>query len=162
MALKYLQIADSYFNVPSEKRRHLDCLCEIEYVKALLGIGSIQQLLLAQEQLFENQYWIQYYKCDLKIALFHILRKDMEKAKQSLLEVEASTIMENNKRVNYFTSIFNTFLYKETVTYNMKGIAGTTYQYIIENNELNYKCNVVEIFVLGEKKTAFYLDPRVW
>lgn len=162
LALKYLQIADSYFNVPSEKRRHLDCLCEIEYVKALLGIGSIQQLLLAQEQLFENQYWIQYYKCDLKIALFHILRKDMEKAKQSLLEVEASTIMENNKRVNYFTSIFNTFLYKETVTYNMKGIAGTTYQYIIENNELNYKCNVVEIFVLGEKKTAFYLDPRVW
>ena len=66
LALKYLELADLHFQMPSEHRRHLDCQCEIQYVKFLLGTGSIEQLQLSQEALFENQYWIQY------LSLIHI------------------------------------------------------------------------------------------
>lgn len=141
LALQYLQIADRYFQTPSEKRRHLDCLCEIQYVKLLIGEGHIQKLLLAQEELFENQYWIQYYKCHLKLAVCYILKEEYSNAKSSLMEAEASIIMRNDERAKYLCSIINAFLYKEPICYENTALVGTSYQKMID-----YAC----------------LDPRVW
>lgn len=141
MALQYLQIADRYFQAPSEKRRHLDCLCEIQYVKLLLKEGSMQQLLLAQEQLFENQYWIQYYKCNLKLSVCYILKDKYTDARKYLMETEASIIMRNDERVKYLCSIINAFINKEAVCYENTALLGTSYQKMID---------------------AVHLDPRVW
>lgn len=101
LALKYLELADLHFQMPSEHRRHLDCQCEIQYVKFLLGTGSIEQLQLSQEALFENQYWIQYYKCHLKLSVCYILMGKREEALQHLLEAEAPAIMKNDERIKY-------------------------------------------------------------
>lgn len=141
MALQYLYIADRYFQTSSEKRRHLDCLCEIQYVKLLIGKGSIQELLLAQEDLFENQYWIQYYKCNLKLAVCCILKGKDLKAKRFLMEGEANTIMRNDERTKYLCSIINAVLYKEPINYENTALWGTSYQKMIDDT-----C----------------LDPRVW
>ena len=162
LALKYLQVADSYFDVVSEARRHFDCLCEIEYVKILLGMGNIQQLLTAQEKLLEKQYWIQYYKCDLKLAICYILQDNIPSAKNYLLEAEAPSMMKNNERVKYLTSMINSFLYKEPIYYENTTLEGTSYQYIIDNIQLNYKQSKAELYVFGKKGNTFYLDPRVW
>jgi len=59
-ALKYLELADVCFELPSEYRRHLDCQCEIQYVKLLLGRGNISQLLLAQEALFKTCCYLHF------------------------------------------------------------------------------------------------------
>ncbi|MDE6434627.1 MAG: hypothetical protein K2L07_10425 [Lachnospiraceae bacterium] len=141
LALQYLQIADHYFQTPSEKRRHLDCLCEIQYVKLLIGEGSIQKLLSAQGELFENQYWIQYYKCHLKLAVCYILKGKYSNAKSCLMEVEANTFMRNDERVKYLCSIINAVLYKEPICYENTALWGTSYQKMID-----HVC----------------LDPRMW
>lgn len=141
LALQYLQIADRYFQTPSEKRRHLDCLCEIQYVKLLIGEGSIQKLLLAQEKLFENQYWIQYYKCHLKLAICYILKDKYSSAKSCLMEAEANIIMRNDERSRYLCSTINAFLYKEPICYDNTALLGTSYQKMIDHASL---------------------DPRVW
>ena len=141
LALQYLQIADHYFQTPYEKRRHLDCLCEIEYVKLLIGEGSIQQLLIAQEKLFENQYWIQYYKCHLKLAVCYILKNKYSNAQSCLIEAEAHVIMRNDERVKYLCSIINAILHNEPISYENAALSGTSYQKMIDH---------------------VYLDPRVW
>ena len=141
LALQYLQIADRYFQTSSEKRRHLDCLCEIQYVKLLIGEGNIQDLLLAQEALFENQYWIQYYKCHLKLAVCYFIKGKDSKAKSYLMEAEASIIMRNDERAKYLCSLLNACLYNETICYENTALLGTSYQKMIDDN-----C----------------LDPRVW
>lgn len=141
LALQYLQIADRYFQAPSEKRRHLDCLCEIEYVKLLIGKGSILKLQFAQEKLFENQYWTQYYKCHLKLAVYYILKGQYFNAQSYLIEAEAHIIMRNDERVKYLCSIINAFLYKEPISYENTALLGTSYQKMID---------------------YVYLDLRVW
>lgn len=162
LALQYLQIADSYFQIPSEQRRHLDCVCEICYVKVLLGKGSIQQLLVAQEALFNHQFWIQYYKCHLKLAVCYILQGENENALKYLLEAEASAILKNNARVTYLCSIIETFLYKKLITYKNDALMGTSYQTIIDNMHFYNITKKAEIFVMGNHNNIFYIDPRVW
>lgn len=139
LALQYLQIADYYFQTPSEKRRHLDCLCEIQYVKLLVGEGSIQGLLSAQEKLFENQYWIQYYKCHLKLAVCYILKGEYSNAQSRLMEVEASIIMRNDERSKYLCSIINAILYKEPICYENTALLGTSYQKMIDYVCLDFR-----------------------
>lgn len=139
LALQYLQIADQYFQTPSEKRRHLDCLCEIQYVKLLIGEGSIQKLLRAQEELFENQYWIQYYKCHLKLAVCYILKGEYSNAKSCLMEAEANIIMQNDERVKYLCSIINAILYNEPVCYENTALLGTSYQKMIDHAQLDLR-----------------------
>lgn len=161
LALKYLELADSYFQLPSENRRHLDCQCEIQYVKLLLGKGNIEQLLLAQETLFENQYWIQYYKCHLKLAVSYILNGKNIEALQHLLEVEATT-MKNSERIKYLCSMIGTFLYKELIPYKNSTLAGTSYQNIIEEMHLNFKQTKAIIYNIKNHSALYNLDPRVW
>lgn len=165
LALQYLQTADFYFQTPSEKRRHLDCLCEIQYIKVLLGKGSTQQLLLAQEKLFENQYWIQYYKCHLKLATCYILKGKFLEAKKYLLEVEASPITKNNERIQYLCSIMEAFLYKVSIKYNNVALLKTSYQKIINNGQIQHSKQQAVLYYFDSSKDSndfFYLDPRVW
>lgn len=139
LALQYLQIADRYFQVPSERRRHLDCQCEIEYIKLLMQKGSIQKLLLAQQELFENQYWIQYYKCHLKLAVWYILNNDYSNAKKCLMEAEASMILRNDERVKYLCSIINAVLDDEAICYKNAALLGTSYQKNIDHSCLELR-----------------------
>ena len=162
LALKYLELADVYFQSPSEHRRHLDCQCEIQYVRLLLGNGRIEQLLLAQEALFECQYWIQYYKCHLKLAVVYILMGKKTKALQHLLEAEAPAIMKNDERVKYLCSMIGTFLYKEPVPYKNLTLTATSYQKIIENIHLNFKQTKAGIYNIKNNSPLYNLDPRVW
>lgn len=162
LALKYLEIADTYFHEQSEYRRHLDCQCEIQYIKFLLGKGSLQQLLTSQELLFENQYFIQYYKCHLKLATCYLVRGEYSNARKSLLEAEASAVMQNDERVKYLCSILGSFLYKEAVTYENGTLADTSYQKILDNNKINYNHSKVGIYNIENSDTMFYLDPRAW
>lgn len=162
LALKYLELADLYFQSPSEHRRHLDCQCEIQYVKLLLGDGSIEQLLSAQEALFESQYWIQYYKCHLKLAVGYILMGKKAEALQHLLEAEAPAIMKSDERVKYLCSMIGSFLYNESVPYENVTLAGTSYQKIIENMHCNYKLSNATIYNIKTNSSLYNLDPRVW
>ncbi len=165
LALQYLQIADSYFQTASEKRRHFDCLCEIQYVKCLIGKGSTQQLLLAQEKLFENQYWIQYYKCHLKLAVCYILKGQFAEAKKYLLEAEASPIMKNDERIQYLCSMIESFLYKVPMSYKNSELSGTSYQTIIDNSQCPRIKQKAVLYCMYQDKNSnacFYLDPRVW
>lgn len=162
LALKYLELADLYFQVPSENRRHLDCQCEIQYVKLLLGNGSIERLLLSQEALFEGQYWIQYYKCHLKLSVGYILMGKKTEALQHLLEAEAPAIMKSDERVKYLCSMIGTFLYKEPVPYKNLTLAGTSYQKVIENIHLNFKQTSAVIYNAQNNSPLYNLDPRVW
>lgn len=139
LALQYLQIADGYFQTSSEKRRHLDCLCEIQYVKLLIGDGSIQKLLLAQKELFENQYWIQYYKCFLKLAVCYILKEDYTNAQSCLMEAEASNILRNDERTRYLCSIINVVLHNEPIYYENTALSGTSYQKNIDHTCLDFR-----------------------
>lgn len=161
-ALKYLELADVCFELPSEYRRHLDCQCEIQYVKLLLGRGNISQLLLAQEALFENQYWIQYYKCHLKLAVIYILKGKRKEALQHLLEAEAATTMKNSERIKYLCSMIGTFLYKEPLPYTNSALDGTSYQKIIENMHLNFKQTSATVYNIKKDSPLYNLDPRVW
>lgn len=162
LALRYLEIADRYFQISSEHRRHLDCLCEIQYVQLLLGTGSIQELLLTQESLFENQYWIQYYKCHLKLAVCYILKGRNSTAIKHLMKAEAPAMMKNNERVTYLCSIIGSFLYQEPIPYQNEGLAGTSYQKIIDNIKFVNTQNKVSLYVMDNSKAVFCLDPRVW
>lgn len=162
LALKYLEYADSFFQKPSENRRHLDCQCEIQYVKVLLGIGNIEQLLLAQEALFNNQYWIQYYKCHLKLSIYYILNGQKDEALQHLLEAESPPIMKHDKRVQYLCSMISAFLYKEPVTYDNMALAGTSYQKIINNMQTNYNEINATLYNIKTSTLSYSLDPRVW
>ncbi len=139
LALKYLQIADCYFQTSSEKRRHLDCLCEIQYVNVLIGKGNIQELLLAQEKLFENQYWIQYYKCYLKLSVCYILKGEYSIAQSCLMEAEANIMMRNDERVKYLCSIINAVLNKENIYYENIALEGTSYQKVINHACLDFR-----------------------
>lgn len=162
LALKYLELADLYFQQPSEHRRHLDCQCEIQYVRLLLGDGSIERLLLSQEALFEGQYWIQYYKCHLKLSVCYILIGKKTEALQHLLEAEAPAIMKNDERVKYLCSMIGTFLYEEPVPYKNLTLTGTSYQKIIENMYRNFKQSCAVIYNIQNDSTLYNLDPRVW
>lgn len=162
LALKYLELADLYFQSPSEHRRHLDCQCEIQYVKLLLGNGSIERLLLAQEALFDSQYWIQYYKCHLKLAVGYILMGNKMEALQHLLEAEAPAIMKSDERVKYLCSMIGTFLYKEPIPYKNLTLAGTSYQKVIENMHLNFEQSSAVIYNIKNNSPLYNLDPRVW
>lgn len=139
LALQYLQIADGYFQASCEKRRHLDCLCEIQYVKLLIGEGSIQKLLLAQKELFENQYWIQYYKCYLKLAVCYIIKEDYINAQSCLIEAEASIILRKDERAKYLCSIINGVLHNEPICYENTALLGTSYQKNIDNAGLDFR-----------------------
>lgn len=162
LALRYLELADLYFQSSSEQRRHLDCQCEIQYVKLLLGSGSIESLLLAQETLFESQYWIQYYKCHLKLAVGYILMDKITEALQHLLEAEAPAIMKNDERVKYLCSVIGSFLYKEPIPYKNLTLVGTSYQKVIEKMHLNFEQSSAVIYNLKNDSTLYNLDPRVW
>jgi len=162
LALKYLELADLHFQMPSEHRRHLDCQCEIQYVKFLLGTGSIEQLQLSQEALFENQYWIQYYKCHLKLSVCYILMGKREEALQHLLEAEAPTIMKNDERIKYLCCMIGTFLYSDPIPYENLALAGTSYHKIIRNTHLNFKQSNAVIYNAKETSPSYNLDPRVW
>lgn len=162
LALRYLELADLYFQSSSEQRRHLDCQCEIQYVKLLLGSGNIESLLLAQETLFESQYWIQYYKCHLKLAVGYILMDKITEALQHLLEAEAPAIMKNDERVKYLCSVIGSFLYKEPIPYKNLTLVGTSYQKVIEKMHLNFEQSSAVIYNLKNDSTLYNLDPRVW
>ena len=162
LALKYLELADLHFQMPSEHRRHLDCQCEIQYVKFLLGTGSIEQLQLSQEALFENQYWIQYYKCHLKLSVCYILMGKREEALQHLLEAEAPAIMKNDERIKYLCCMIGTFLYSDPIPYENLALAGTSYHKIIRNTHLNFKQSNAVIYNAKETSPSYNLDPRVW
>lgn len=162
LALKYLQVADSYFQGPGEHRRHLDCQCEIQYVKLLLGSGNEQQLLVAQEQLFENQYWIQYYKCYLKLAVYYTLKNKRDDARRCLMEAEAPDMMKNDERIKYLCSIVEAFLYKEPIQYKNASLEGTSYGKILKHGEKNVLSQHVKLYNDNENEAAYLLDPRAW
>lgn len=162
LALHYLEVADRYFKPASELRRHFDCQCEIQYVKCALGEGSIQQLLLAQETLFENQYWIQYYKCFLKLAVCYILKGNKPAAYKCLIEAEAPDIIRKDERTKYFFDIIGSYLYNKPVAYENIALAGTTYQNILEHARCSLGQEKVKLYTSGDNGNEFYLDPRVW
>lgn len=162
LALKYLEYADLYFQIPSENRRHLDCQCEIQYIKLLLGRGSVEQLLFAQQALFENQYWIQYYKCHLKLSVYYILKGKRKEALQHLLEAETPAIMKNDERIKYLCSMIGSFLYKEPIIYENVTLVGTSYQKIIRNMHLHYKKSNAVLYNINTISSLYNLDPRVW
>lgn len=162
LALEYLKIADSYFQIPTEQRRHLDCQCEIEYVSVLLGIRNIENLLAAQNNLYEKQYWIQYYKCHLKLAVCYLLKGEYILAQKHLIEAETPAMMKNNERIKYLCSMIGSFLYKEFINYENATLAGTSYQNVINNMRHNYNKNDAVIYYKQCKNSYYNLDPRIW
>lgn len=161
-ALKHLQRADGIFvNMPHEIRRHLDCQCEIQYVKLLLGEGNLQQLLLAQEALFDHQYWIQYYKCYIKLAVVHTLAGRIDEAKSCLLCAEASDIINHSERAKYLISVLSAYLYQKPSKYeNMHLNQETSYYTIAQGAKKNSVDVVITPYIISTN--TFCIDPRAW
>ena len=78
------------------------------------------------------------------------------------MKAEAPAMMKNNERVTYLCSIIGSFLYQEPIPYQNEGLAGTSYQKIIDNIKFVNTQNKVSLYVMDNSKSVFCLDPRVW
>lgn len=163
-SLSYLQAAIDVFNkfIKTEKRRYLDCLCEIEYVKLLLGTGSVQQFEKVRNQLFENEYWTQYYKAALKLSTYYALNGKIHDSKKSLMQAKNTFLLKNDTRCQYFIAILEAFLFKESPPAIELHIRNTSYNTILNHCKKHYKMHRAILYQKGTSAKGYYLDPRVW
>lgn len=163
-SLSYLEAAVNIFYkcIKTEKRRYLDCQCEIEYVKLLLGKGSVKEFENIRNQLFENEYWTQYYKAALKLSTYYALNGNLRKAKEYLIQAQDTFLLRNDTRCKYFITILESFLFKESPPNFELNIKNTSYNIVLNQCKNNYKMNKAVLYHMGTNEKGCYLDPRVW
>lgn len=162
-ALIYLYKSEEIFIfLSTEQRRLLDCRCEIAFVRSLLGVADAQELKDAATALYQNQYWIQYYKSKLKLICVYLKQHNMAEAKKYLTQAKNAAIISNSVRCRYLMSIFeliiDTRLSPDLLD---NSCIPKSYRKLRDHNRLcdgsNFGLYQKEIIA----KTA-YLDPRVW
>ena len=111
---------------------------------------------------FENGYWVQYYKAELKLATFFLANADIKKAEGHFFRAKNSYVLKHDVRCQYIFSILAAFLFKEVMPIFEWEITGSYYT-IMESGKHNYKQSKAVIYHKGmNEKDCFYLDPRVW
>lgn len=162
-ALEYLQYADTFFkNNKKEVRRHLDCLCEIEYVKFLLEHKSMKGLFYSQAQLYNHGYWIQYYKGFLKIAVCQIISGKFEDALQNILQAQRAIPVKTDERVQYLCHILYTYLDKKPTKYVNECLCGTYKKILDISHKSNLERDGNIIYSNKTKAERYVIDPRAW
>ena len=161
-ALAYLEFADSFFGAKEELRRHLDCQCEIQYVKYLISQQSVKDLYIAQAQLFQHGFWVQYYKSFIKVAICHIISKNHIDAQENILKAQAAIPIKNDERVMYLCSVINTFLRKKPTTYKNEYLCGSYKRIYEASHGNNFKCSEKIIYTIGDRLEQYVIDPRAW
>ena len=177
-ALEFLEIAREIFIQTNQKRRHLDCSCEINYVNFILNNTSIFELESCSENLNSNGLKNQYVKSLLKISACLLItgRDDGEKVKYLLDKV----VSLNNSLINprlkmIFSNIYSALQlkYGNTSQLNFEinehkklaSSAGNSYFTVsIHNVMFNNENSEISWFNLSNKneESLFFIDPRIW
>ena len=161
-ALQYLELALPFFDTTEEKRRYFDCLCELNYVKLLLGKITFSKFEKAQYNLAENQFWVQYFKSFIKSAVYFTIRGDEHEARSNLTKIRASANINNNSRVNYFITLLDSYLYKKRINTLTYMISYGSYKKIWKHNVQNKVSNKAMLFSINDMSDCYYIDPRAW
>lgn len=162
-ALRYLNEAEEIFrNSGNEQRRLLDCQCEIAYVKVLLNLTDAQELKDAASALYQNQYWIQYYKSNIKLICAYLIQNNLSEAKKLLVQAKNSIIISESIRCEYLLSILATIIDNrfEKNTFEQADVP-RSYRTLITHNQQSNK-DMYQIYQKNLFSDMFYLDPRIW
>lgn len=162
-ALNCLNKAEKIFShVPNEKRRFLDCKCEIAYVRLLLGVGNISDLENASINLFSNGYWKQYLKSKLKLACYHIVMdKSVVVSRKLIIEIQNSLLAQSSVRIQYLLQLLKNYCYKlDCQDINLQ-LENTSYNLIVNHNKSANK-NKAIFYKIGDHLPYYYIDPRAW
>lgn len=161
-ALQYLELALPFFYTTEEKRRYFDCLCELNYVKLLLGKITFSKFEKAQYNLAENQFWVQYFKSFIKSAVYFTIRGDEHEARSNLTKIRTSVNINNNSRVNYFITLLDSYLYQKRIKTSIDMISYGSYKKIWKHNIQKKISNKAILFSINDMNDYYYIDPRAW
>lgn len=161
-ALRYLIHAEHIFEkLESEQRRLLDCRCEIAYVKCLLYDSDVQILKDSAAMLYQHQYWVQYYKCKLKLICIYLIKGDIREAKRYYTQAHNSSIIFNSVRCQYFMSILGKIIDTNYSDEIVRMYIPNSYRTVHLHNKHCLESNWC-LYQKGITSNQIYLDPRIW
>lgn len=179
-ALLHMERALEIFQrLGTEYRRHLDCACEVAYLRCLLDGGtpdSLYELECSALALHEAHYEELYSKAKLKLVALHMCfgAWEPQQIESDLIEAEyvlpyrpckrLEMLFSNIKAVYYALSGQDKEACKETEKHlHISSCLGPDYQRVAKLNLQNSFSTRVTFAINGViDHTALQIDPRIW
>lgn len=161
LAYARMNVAHELLSIPSiknkEKRRYLDCLVELEYIKFIIDYENgkdpdIEPLKGAITNIRINGYKNMLIKCYLKLATCFIAKKELHLAKQCLEYVKNNCDFSDNTRASVLYHKITSSLYE--VEFSLS----TQYH----NIALDYHFGESITFNPKKSYNKILLESRVW